>query len=318
MNLIKEAINYLLDGSQLQGWPEGAELMKSKSAAPPAHWYLPVTVCHAVGGTQQQAIPAVAAIAALHTSIVLVDDLLDNDGRFEKMQFRKGDIANLAAALSGAGLNAILRSSIEKEKQLLILASLNDMFISTAVGQQWDTHSIVSDENQYWTITRQKSSAFFQSAFFSGAVIGGAQPEIAHALAAVGSIYGEMIQIHDDLKDCLTSPASQDWTAGNPSLPILFALSVNHPDRDAFIDLRLKIQDPQALEHAQTILFRCGAVSYCTQHLLQRYEKAMALLERIALPDQEPIKEVLRKTIKPVEKMYEKIGAPIPADHFTR
>lgn len=40
-------------------------------------------------------------------------------------------------------------------------------------------------------------------------------------LAALGQIYGLMLQFHDDLRDALERPANPDWRYGRFTLPIL-------------------------------------------------------------------------------------------------
>jgi hypothetical protein len=83
-----------------------------------------------------------------------------------------------------------------------------------------------------------------------------------------------MIQIHDDLNDAIEIPASQDWILGRPSLPILFAKLVNHPERERFIKLQKDFSSLERLEEAQSILVRCSALSYCIDQPLYRYNQA--------------------------------------------
>jgi geranylgeranyl pyrophosphate synthase len=310
--LIPQAIDYLLNIAPINTWDEAVSLIKNIASHPLSHWSLPATACLAVGGSEQQSIPTVAAIIALHTSIIMVDDLLDNDGRFESMGLSKGDIANLALGLQATALNAIAASPADITTRHLISTHLNQMMVSTALGQHLDAHRPIQSESDYWAITHQKSAPFFGSTFYCGALAGGAPLETAEALLNIGYIFGEMIQIHDDFKDSLTTPASQDWSEGHYSLPILFAMTVEHPERELFSNLKKEIQNPSALKEAQSILVRCGALSYCTYQLFQRYQSTQSLLSNVALPQRNEMDTVLKKTIVPAIRLFEKAGITPP------
>jgi geranylgeranyl pyrophosphate synthase len=307
MDMISEAVDYLLKMHSLNYWAEAVTFINEVSYKPTSHWLLPEAACLAVGGTHEQAVPAVAAMLALHTSIVMVDDLLDNDGRFEPIGLTKGDVANLSLVLSSAGLDAICRGDADVETQQKILTHLNHMMVTTAQGQYWDAHMTISAEGDYWRITRQKSAPFFGAAFYTGAVMGKAQPETAQDLLKLGNLLGEMIQIHDDLKDTLSTRLSSDWNERRCSLPILYAHTVNHPDRDRFISLHGQITEPNVLVEAQRILFRCGAVSYCNYQILERYKSAQVLLEKSNVIDSKPIVEVFQKVIDPVLHLNDQV-----------
>ena len=312
MELIPTAIDYLLQAPHLTNWPAAIQVIKTIAGAKPSHWMIPAAACQAAAGTLQAAMPAVAAIAALHTAIIMVDDILDNDGRFEPMGFGKGDVANLSLALCAAGQNAIQRSGVDEHTQCEVFSILNRTLLQTAVGQNADAHTTVTNEADYWRITRQKSSPFFGACFSTGALMGGASPELAQVMSEIGFIYGEMVQIHDDLKDILASPASQDWNEGHYSLPVLFALTVDHPNRQTFMEMRKNVSEESVLLAAQKILIRCGAVSYCAQQLFKRYHSAEDLLNKSNAPDRAPIAELFQKIIDPVNHLFDKIGAPRP------
>jgi geranylgeranyl pyrophosphate synthase len=150
-----------------------------------------------------------------------------------------------------------------------------------------------------------------------GALLGGAPAELAEQLRQFGGQYGEMIQIHDDLNDCLTVPANPDWTLGRSPLPILFALVVDHPDRARFLELRRALSratsDPETLAEAQDILIRCGAVSYGVHHLLARYQTAQQTLKRMPLIDRAGLEALLEGLIRPVEELFLAVGMAPPS-----
>jgi geranylgeranyl pyrophosphate synthase len=176
------------------------------------------------------------------------------------------------------------------------------MFLSTAFGQFLDAQAPIR-ESGYWEVVKTKSSPFFGVALQLGALVGCSSVETAECIRKLGCLYGEMIQIYDDMHDSMEAPANPDWLQGRSPLPILFASLVNHPERSQFLELRKHIDQSSALKHAQEILIRCGAISYCADQLVKRNQKAMGILGRIALANPQPVSTLFEEVIAPVDKL---------------
>ncbi|NOY97929.1 MAG: polyprenyl synthetase family protein [Chloroflexi bacterium] len=316
MDIYEQAIRRFSGISGVNAWKEMQTLFQRIATARPYHWSLPVQACEAVGGTPEQAIPAVAAVGCSHISIILVDDMLDSDPRGEYRRIGAPAAANLACAFQAAGLEMIVHSERKPAILSTALASFNKMYLVTALGQYWDVQC-PGDEDAYWRMVQAKSSPFFSVALKIGALLGGASNEATGKLEEIGRLYGEMIQIHDDLSDTMVIPAGPDWLQGRSPLPILFAQTVDHPERSRFLELRRDVADEGALCEAQEILIRCGAVSYCMHQLLHRYQAARETLQTAELARPESIENLLKEVVAPVWKLFEEIGethsqTPIP------
>jgi geranylgeranyl pyrophosphate synthase len=181
------------------------------------------------------------------------------------------------------------------------------------LGQNLDAQNLSGEEN-YWRVARAKSATCFGAAFHIGSLLGKASPETAERLYDFGFLVGEVIQIHDDLADALQSPASPDWTQGRNNLPILYALTADHPDRARLKALMPMIDDPQSLKAAHQILIRCGAVSYCAYHVLDRHQAARQILDSTPLVDPTPLLDPLARQIEPLVRLLEDKGAAIPPE----
>jgi len=267
----------------------------------PKAWQLPVAACRALGGRQEQAWPAAAALAALQISIILIDDVLDADPRGEHQRLGVPAVANLAAAFQAAGLETLTLATAPAPAQLAAARCLTAMTLKTAWGQHLDTLG-PSDEAGYWAVVQAKSAPFFGAAFEAGALAGGANPTLAAALNKLGRCYGALIQLQDDLEDVMVTPANPDWQPGRAPLPILFALAVEHPERARFAELRQRVAagDAASLDEAQAILIRCGAVSYTVHALVERHQAAVAQLAALALPAPESLARLFARVIAPV------------------
>jgi geranylgeranyl pyrophosphate synthase len=122
-----------------------------------------------------------------------------------------------------------------------------------------------------------------------------------------------MIQIHDDLNDTMAVPANSDWLQGRKPLPILFAQSVQHPQRARFMELYQNISAENALQEAQEILIKCGAVSYCVDQLLRRHQAAQDILDEIPLRNKAAVDSVIAAIIAPVQRLFDTLGVSAQA-----
>jgi len=311
MDIYEQIVACFLSIPGVSLWEETQILFRRIAAGKPDHWMLPLRACEAVGGTREQAIPAAVAIACAHIGIILVDDMLDADPRGEFRRIGAPAASNLACAFQSASLGAVALTDAQPEARLAALNRLNAMFFTTALGQFWDTQS-PADETAYWRVVQTKSSPFFGAALYIGGLAGGASIETAERLGELGGLYGEAIQIHDDLNDSLSVPANPDWIQGRSPLPILFAKQVDHPQRERFLKLCENILDAGALAEAQEILIHCGAVSYCVDQLLRKHMSARELLDAITLRQRDALEALFQGVVTPVWKLFEAIGETPP------
>lgn len=315
MHIYRAAVDLVLKLPLLQDWPEIREMIEFACNRAPHAWRLPVIACEAVGGHADQALPAVAGIACMQMSIILIDDMLDDDPRGVYRRLGAAATANLTSALQSAGLEVVTLCRASQPQKLAAIREMNHMVLTTAWGQELDVRNPTSEE-AYWNLVHTKSSPFFGAALYAGAALGGATEEQAEAIKRFGWIYGEMVQIHDDLNDAMETPASPDWLLGRSPLPILYAQIVEHPEREKFLELRRNLRhnpiDPNDLRTAQTILIRCGAVSYGVHLLLHKRKLAQEILNLAAFSDRTGLENLIDDVILPVMKMFEAIGLEHP------
>ena len=314
MDLYDRAHTQLLALPAVQAWPAMQAVIGRALRNRNRHWRVPVLAGAAVGGDDQAA-PALAAIACLHTSIILIDDLLDADPRGEYHRLGMPAAANLAVALQALGLEVLAQAPADPAARLAAMGSFNRAALHIALGQQLDTEN-PTDEAAYWRVVEAKSAPFFAAAMHLGAVLGGASPALAAQVERLGHLYGELIQLHDDLNDTMAVPANPDWRLGRSPLPILFAQTVEHPARERFLALRERLRlapegrQADDLREAQTIVIRCGGVSYALHALLQRQAAAQALLASLPLPNPTPLSVLLDEVVAPVRRLMEAVGVP--------
>jgi geranylgeranyl pyrophosphate synthase len=276
-------------------------------------WELPLLACQAVGGEVSAAISGAASISCLQLSLVLVDDMLDEDPRGMYHQLGQAVTANLAFAFQSAAFYVSEQAPVEMDRRAVICASLARMALTVSFGQHLDAQNLAGEEG-YWKVAETKSAPYFGAALQIGALLGKASPDVAQSLYDLGFLIGVNVNVHDDLVDALKSPAVPDWKQGRNNLAILYAMTADHPERDQFKALRTQVDDLQALEAAQQILIRCGAVSYCVYHITKRRQAAAQLLGSISLVDPEPLRKLIVGQIEPLITLLESVGAVIPPE----
>lgn len=299
--------------SEAAEWPEMAGVFGRTGAEPRLDWDLPRLACVAAGGDEAQAVAGCAAIACLQISIILVDDILDNDPRGEYHTLGVGRACNLALAFQAAAFRLIDRAPVAAVQKNAASASVAWAAHATALGQELDVRNLKGEAN-YWKVIRAKSTPFYGAALEVGALLGGASPEVASGLRDVGILLGEIIQLHDDLVDAFDSPANPDWKEGRNNLLVLYARTADHPQRARLESLLPQIDDPAVLQQAHQILIQSGAVSYCGYQLLLRHREARALLTRLSLPNPAPLTKVLADHTQPLLYLLQSNGAKVPPE----
>jgi geranylgeranyl pyrophosphate synthase len=275
-------------------------------------WEHPIAACRAVGGVGQEAAPAAAAIFCSLISIHLVDDILDEEPLGDYRSLGTGRTANLALAFQAAGHRLLEEAAAPAEVRAALQSSFARMSLATCMGQELDARELASEE-EYWRVVGTKTPPLFGEALRMGALLGGATAAVADQLAEVGRVLGRFIQVSDDVTDALETPARADWQRRSNCLPLLFAMTAAHAERDRFLQLSAQAGEPEALAEAQKILFRSGAVSYCTLKLIELSREARKLFELIPLRDPEPIGHLLDVHTRPLHRLLEKVGVEDPA-----
>ncbi|MEJ5199589.1 MAG: polyprenyl synthetase family protein [Anaerolineae bacterium] len=298
----------------LAAWPEATAVFPARGDEPLRFdWQLPVLACRAVGGAEEVALPAAAAVACLQISIILADDMLDQDQRGEHHRLGVGRTANLALAFQAAALALIGRAPAPAAARSAAQAALADAALMTAFGQELDVQNLQGEAN-YWRVVKAKSTPFYAAAVQVGALLGGADAATAQGIHDLGVLLGEMIQIFDDLTDAFQTPANPDWTEGRNNLAILYAITATYPQRDEFLALRPRTADPDVLAAAQKLLIVSGAVSYCVYQWLARYQTTAALLARLPLADPRPLTHAVDVQVDPLRRWLNSLGIAIPAE----
>lgn len=298
---------------EIARWPQALAMIdRPEHRESGSVWEYPIAACRAVGGAESDALPAAAAVFASVISIHLVDDILDDDPQGDYRWLGAGPVANLALAFQAAAHLLLEQAAVTPEVRLALQASFASMSLATSYGQGLDAKEVVGEE-EYWRVVTSKTPPLFGEALRMGALLGGATPGIAEVLARMGRALGLFVQVNDDMGDAMAVPACADWRRRRNNLPILYALTANHAEREEFAAVSARADDPEALDFAQKILLRSGAISFCTLKLIELSREIQELLAGVELKDPAPMTSLIEQYRKPLHQLLERAGVEEPA-----
>jgi geranylgeranyl diphosphate synthase type I len=308
----EEMKNRIRQIPEIAAWPQMAGMLERVVHRDTISvWDYPLVACRAVGGRAEASLPGSAAVFCSLIAIHLVDDMLDHDPRGDYHRLGAGPVANLALAFQGAAHRMLDDAAVAPEIRAELQATCARMTLATSFGQGLDSHELHSEE-EYWRTVDAKTPPLFGAAFRMGALLGGAPPALADPLERLGHVLGRFVQVSDDLSDSLKTPAGADWNRRSNNLPILYAMTADHPARERFLDVSSRVDEPDALAEAQKILVKSGAVSYCAFRMIDFSQQAHEMLASIPLVSAEPIERLLSLHLRPLHRMLESVGVEEP------
>ena len=184
--------------------------------------------CEAVGGTAENASFAAAYIELIHSSSLVLDDVID------KSEKRRGrdtihKMWGIDMALLTVQILAALSLKVAARDPRLINA-IADSFFYMGEGEAMELVDFAKDKRSYLELAFRKTGSLFGSAAEVGSVVGGGDKEQIKSLTEFGMHIGIAFQIRDDILDCISreedlgKPVKKDLFMGRPSIVVLDAL----------------------------------------------------------------------------------------------
>ncbi len=300
----------LLPQSEL--WPAISSLQQ-RLVGPRGDWDLPGLSYAAISGASATEDDGWLPLALLQLSIVLVDDILDQEIDSQLQPYGAGVVANTALAIQALAFQALEQMPLAPEIYRAVSHCLTSMCVQTAYGQQLDVANLVGEEN-YWRLIRAKSAPFYRASLEVGALIAGADAALTEGVGEFGALLGEVVQILDDQMDALKQPANADWLEGRNNLLIMYALTSDYPEKERFLALRAQVADREALTEAQLILGHCGAVSYALYERVTRLRAMKQLAQNLPLKNPQPLLDQVMMYAEEVAAMLRRTGVVISAE----
>ena len=245
--------------------------------------------CKAVGGSEERAHAAGAAIEHFHTAALIHDDIAD-DSQLRRgkpclhLQIGEGLAINAGdLALSLVTGTVLADDGLDDATKLRVLRELVDMTTRTIEGQALDI-GWARDGRFDITVEDYVVMASHKTAYYSGAVplavgaiIGGGSDEQVETLRAFGMSTGLAFQLQDDLlnlvgtREAKAKDFRSDITEGKRTMIAVHALAhTQGAERDELLELlSSKTTDEERLERAVAIMRDAGSLEFTREYALR-------------------------------------------------
>ena len=257
--------------------------------------------CRAIGGDEQAAVPAAAAVEMIHNYTLIHDDIEDRDevrrGRptlwkvyGEAQAINAGDYLHSLAYVTL--MTNLAGAKVDPERSLKALWALSIAGERLCAGQAHDIALQSREgvpEDEYLEMVTNKTGALMSAAASMGALLGGASNERAGAFGRFGEQLGVAFQIRDDIlgiwgdPEKTGKPVGADLARKRCSYPVIWALArPEGPDRGAILAAP-RDSSPTALADAVAALERLGARARADQLAGEMHRQAWGALEGLEL-----------------------------------
>jgi len=241
-----------------------------------------------LGGVKaQDAVDIATAIELIHTATLLHDDIIDGaeTRRGRDSAYKKFGLKNSLITGDFLFIKGFEFAGKFDETVVQWTADACTQLTEGEILQGFFNRNIAVTIPDYLEIVTRKTASLFQTGARVGAYLAGASPSLIEVMSQYGLNLGIAFQIIDDVLDVigherlLGKPTGMDLRDGNPSLPIILALSEGHPAvEEAFVGSRPSEEKIQAAIQA----IEKGTAIEQAKALSRKYsDKAFKLLEKL-------------------------------------
>mgnify|MGYP000433295258 CR=1 FL=1 len=270
---------------------------------------LTVLSCRVVGGNEELAIPAGAAVEILHNFTLIHDDIMDKD------EMRRGkptvhklwgvEMAILAGDLLYAkayqALLGLYKLGVSSERVTRAIELLTWGSVSVAEGQALDMEFEKRDdvsEEEYLEMIKKKTAALFMASAGIGGIVGGGDDNSIRALMEYARYMGIAFQIRDDIlgligdEKVLGKPVLSDIREGKRTILVIYTLpKLNEKER---LKLLSVLGNRQAsldeLREAAELIRSTGAIEYADKLAEKYIDESLKALNKVDIKDTEALR----------------------------
>ncbi len=247
----------------------------------------------ACGGADEQRLALAGTVELVHVASLIHDDIIDAADLRRGVPTVNARWGNQVAVLVGDYLFATAFGLISRVRHSQVAPAIAEaaVLMSRAEIMAAETGDRPhEDEARYFEIIEGKTAALFSAACRCGALLAGAPPATADAMAEFGFRWGVAFQITDDALDqtgdpgLLGKPTGSDIAAGKITLPVIAALqNAPGPDRDRLLGMLQGPQDAGSRDEVRELLDRYGGLRHAMDAAHRSAGIAAAALD--VLPD---------------------------------
>jgi len=242
---------------------------------------LVILSCEAVGGREEQALPAAAGIEMIHAFSLVHDDLpaMDDDDLRRGQPTCHVKFGQAMAILAGDALATlpylhIARSVRDGTTSSRLINELSEASTAMIAGQTLDTLGGFEDHltplQRLESIHHAKTGALIRGACRLGAIAGGATDAQLDALTSYGESIGLLFQVVDDILDVTQSAehlgkrSNKDEASGKLTYPSILGLDASRQLAERLCREGIEAVEPLG-GAAQTLIELCRYMAVRTK-----------------------------------------------------
>lgn len=237
----------------------------------------------AVGGTAQEASFAAASIELIHSSSLVLDDVIDKSEKRRGTDTVHKKWGTDMALLTVQVLAALSLKLASRDPRLI--RTIADSLMYMGEGEAMELVDYARDKNSYIDLAFRKTGSLFGSATEVGSLVGGGDDKETESLLEFGNHIGIAFQIRDDILDCISNendlgkPVKKDLFMGRPSIVVIDALNSG-----------ITLEQMMKCNNGQLMHLVAESIGYAEETAREERELAMGHIDKI---DESPAKNNL-------------------------
>lgn len=273
-------VRTVLDEATPNFWPGLRHAIGGLFEEPiPTEAALPLASCRAVGGDPENAVHVTAALLAFSAAMRLYDDVEDQDrpnGLWAKVGPARA--YNFGSTVHVLSFDILSKSPLPCNRFRTINQCFIDSFYNLAAGQDRDLAGVTRTVEDYWITIDMKTGAAFALACACGALAGTEDPELIERCRRFGHHLGLTLQVFNDMNSIWHPDGITDIQQGKVTLPLVYAMSFEHPAREELIAFVKGESVAASAERIKEILDKTDTKNFLLWAALKEREQALEAL----------------------------------------
>jgi geranylgeranyl diphosphate synthase, type I len=227
-----------------------------------------------------------AALLAFSAAMRLYDDVEDQDrptGLWAKIGPARA--YNIGSTVHVLSFDILSKAPLPCNRFRSINQLFIDSFYNLAAGQDRDLAGVTATVEDYWLTIELKTGSAFALACACGALAGTDDPSLIESCRRFGYHVGMTLQVFNDMNSIWHPDGITDIEQGKVTLPLIYAMSFEHPAREELISCIKGENIAARVERIKEILNKTDTKNFLLWAALKEREQALEALS--ACPENE-------------------------------
>jgi geranylgeranyl pyrophosphate synthase len=242
----------------------------------PGEVVLTLCSCKAAGGEPEVTVEVCAGLMSMIISIRILNDLRDrkkNDALHNKIGLERA--MNFANAFKTIGYQIFGKLPVTAEIRKEIFQIFYESSLISLAGQDREIIGLDKTWDDYWHTAEMKASFISSATAGIGAIVSTNGRDLIQACQTYGYHWGLVAKIMNDINGVWGENDNADLKEGKITLPVLYGIYCNHPEREQLLLITRNNQISKQYEKVRSILENIDAQNFLIWTALEQREKAI-------------------------------------------